>query len=294
MSSKDTEVLVEEVYENPEKPAILFAFDGTIMDTGPAILASYRHTFAHFHRSGQFTKEAAKEVINSPVNAMFAKYMPEEDTKKCVAEYNYYQRNHLIDLIQPMHGAMDLLKMLKEDGYTIGIVSVRERASLVELLQKNNMEHYIDVIIGSSQGSQEQLSEENILLACKLMHAKTCIYISDNANNIRIGKACGTFTIGYINAPQDTMSMADAGPDFLTGDFAQIAKLIHGEPLWYAYEVLYPETEEEKEKRERKERKAAEKKAAKEAEKAAKKAEEKAAKAEKKSSPKKKKEKKSE
>ena len=44
-------------------PAIIFSFDGTIMDTEPAIFASYRHIFAKFSKNRRFTAEEENKVI---------------------------------------------------------------------------------------------------------------------------------------------------------------------------------------------------------------------------------------
>ena len=73
---------------------------------------------------------------------------PEEDTKRMVDEYNSWQKNHLSDLIQPMHGIKDLLKWLKKHEYKIATVSTRERASIVDLLEHAHLIQYFDVIIG--------------------------------------------------------------------------------------------------------------------------------------------------
>ena len=37
--------------ENKEKPVIVLSFDGTVMDTEPAIIATYRELFDRHHKN---------------------------------------------------------------------------------------------------------------------------------------------------------------------------------------------------------------------------------------------------
>ncbi len=275
------------------KPAILFNFDGTIMHTEPAVLATYRELFSKYNKGNEFTRETANEVLGAQLDTILEKYFPGKNTEKLADEYRSYQSAHLRNLIQPMKGAIDFLKWLKQEGYRTGVISTRDRASIVEQMQHTEMLQYMDVIIGLDYTKNEDLDAENLLKACMLMKTKCAIYIGDNAADITTAQTCGCFTIGFISNREKTYEMVEAGPDFLTSDFKQVRKLLEGEPLWIAYELIWPEElklriekrekaerkaeklrkeKEKAEKKARKERKAAEKKEAEE-KKAAKKAE---------------------
>ncbi|MCR5230197.1 MAG: HAD family hydrolase [Solobacterium sp.] len=297
MEKKDKKAAKELLKRSEElgKPAILFNFDGTVMHTEPAVLATYRELFSKYDRGNEFTRETEHEVLGTQLDTILRKYFPGKNTEKLVDEYRSYQSAHLRNLIQPTKGAKDFLKWLKQEGYRTGVISTRDRASIVEQLQHTDMLQYMDVIIGLDYTKNEDLDPDNMLKACMLLKTKCAIYIGGSASDIKVAQTCGCFTIGFLSNRERTYELVEAGPDFLTSDFKQVRKLLEGEPLWIAYELLWPEElklkiekqekaerkaeklrkeKEKAEKKARKERKAAEKKEAEE-KKAARKAEKK-------------------
>lgn len=53
--------------ENKEKPVIVLSFDGTVMDTEPAIIATYRELFDRHHKNELFTKEIQLAALDDSV-----------------------------------------------------------------------------------------------------------------------------------------------------------------------------------------------------------------------------------
>lgn len=245
---KDNEVL--ETVE--EKPVIVLSFDGTVMDTEPAIIATYRELFDRHHKNELFTKEIQLAALDDSVYAVMQYCFPEEDTKKMVQEYNSWQRNHLSDLIQPMHGIKDLLKWLKKHDYKIATVSTRERASIVELLEHAHLIQYFDVIIGGKKSNT--VDTDGLFMALRLLDAKSCVYISDSSADIMVGKDAGVFTVGFASNADKAKAIVEERPDFATADLMQVKKLLKGEALWLAYDIHYPQENSETKKKVKKDR----------------------------------------
>lgn len=242
-----------------EKPVVVLSFDGTVMDTEPAILATYRELFDRHNKNDMFTKEIQLAALDDSVYSVMEYCFPEEDTKKMVQEYNSWQRNHLSDLIQPMHFIRDLLKWLKKHEYKIATVSSRERASVIELLEHARLMQYFDVVIGGTNSKKDNTSTSGLFTALKLLDAKSCVYVSDSSAEIMIGKDAGVFTVGFAHNPDKANSIVDEKPDFVTADLIQIKKLLKGEALWLAYEIQYPNLEEIKAKEQKRAKKKEEK-----------------------------------
>lgn len=252
-----------------EKPAILFSFDGTVMDTEAAILATYRHIFADYGIGDALSGDRGLAVLDKPVDEVLHEYLPDENLDKLTDEYNSWQETHLINLIQPMKGIRELLEWLKKKGYTVGIASTRMRESIVTLLEHTQLMQYFDVIIGAKKQNSSHVHLDAILTACRLMHAHRCIFIGDSAADIDAGMRAGAYTIGYVSNPAKSQLIIETGPDFVTTDFAQVKKLLQGEALWLAYELIDPEKEaaeqaKAEKKAKKKEKKAADKKKKKE------------------------------
>ncbi len=223
-------------------PAVIFSFDGTVMDTEPAIFASYRQMFSQFGNGRRFTAKEEERVIGQPSVKMLQEFFPDDDVDKIIKEYRTYQYYHLSDLIQPMPGIRDFLKWLKENHYPIGIISSRNRGSIMNMLEHAGLMQYIDVIIASATKEHEFSGSESLRMASKLLKKKVCIYIGHTAAHILNGHLVGAFTIAYNSNPKMLYEIIEAGPDFVTADYRQIRKLLEGEPLWLAYEIYDAET----------------------------------------------------
>ena len=148
MNKKDKKF--RKMEQEAPRPAVLFDFDGTLMDTDIAVIAAYREIFDRYKKGMEFTREVESEALTTVPEVMMKKYFPEQDPKAMVAEYRAYQDYHLRDLIQPMKGVVDFLIWLKESGYKVGIVSVKERSAVMDLLEHSNMAQLIDVVIGNA------------------------------------------------------------------------------------------------------------------------------------------------
>ena len=222
-------------------PAIIFSFDGTVMDTEPAIFASYRQMFSQFGNGRRFTEKEEERVVGQPSVKMLEEFFPDEDIDHVMKEYRMYQYYHLSDLIQPMPGIRDFLKWLKENDYPIGIISSRNRASIVNMLEHAGLMQYIDVIIASTTKEHEFSGSESLRMAAKLLKKKVCIYIGHTPTHILNGHMVGVFTIAFNSNPKMLYQIIETGPDFVTADYKQIIKLLKGQPLWLAYEIYEPQ-----------------------------------------------------
>ncbi len=226
--------------EPASKPAIVFDFDGTLMDTDPAVIVSYRYLFDKYKKAEQFTQETEFEVTDEVPAKIMKKYFPRKNTEKCVYEYLIYQHDHMRDLIQPMKDVETLLAYLKKQGYPVLLVSGRNEESLYALLDSSGLTGYFDQITALQNNDNLESGEmqsTDLVNACKAVNAEHAVYISDNAANIAAARAGGAFTVGFLSDTRKTAHLVEAGPDFMTGEMLQIKKLLNGEPYWMAYEL---------------------------------------------------------
>lgn len=237
MKKNKTEV-VETIDESLiEKPAVIFDFDGTLMDTDSADILTYRALFDKNKRAKKFTKEVEDEVTESSIEKILDKYFPDKSPKKLAKEFADYQTKHLTDLIQPMHGVKRLLKWLKEDGCQVAVISYRTQKNLTELLSTRGLTESFDAIVGTKKVKDAELVPDDIIRVCEFLKANHCIYISANSLNIEAAKKAGAYTVAYISDSNKTNRMIEAQADFNTADMGQIEMLVSGEPYWIAYEL---------------------------------------------------------
>jgi len=226
-----------------EKPAIVFRFDGTLMDTTPAVLASWRHVFAKYDPSFDFSREVQIMALNESTMEMAMSYLPKEDPREVANEFRTWQLDHLKSMIAPVKGAKDLLKWLKKEGYRTAVISNRDRFFMMELLEHGGLAEYLDVVVGKYDSMDGRFDASNVVKASKLLHTDNVIYVGDSGSRVMAAKYLGAYAIGILGEYGNTADMIEAGADFLTANIMDVKKILQGEPLWKDCHLTDPQQE---------------------------------------------------
>ena len=206
--------------------AMLFDFDGTLMDTEKAVLDTLEEIFRRYRTKEEFTNEVKVEVLGPPLYDSILKYFPEEDTEKLVMEYRDYQKAHLNETVSIMKHAVELVDTLKEKGYKVGFVSTRRFDSMVHILDLFSLTSKFDVIIGADNVTKNKPSPEGILLACDKLNLEKSVYVGDSVTDIQAGKAANSITVAYISNINKKNALLNEKPDYITDDLLEILQII--------------------------------------------------------------------
>ncbi len=208
------------------KPAVLFDFDGTLMDSGNAVIASYTHVFEVFGDPADFTEERKTEVMGPPLDAMMRRFFPDHDAEEVIREYRSFQKKHLEELMKPMDHAPELLAWLKEEGYPVGIVTSRIRPSLEHILELFDLRRYFAVLVCPDDGIAPKPSPEGILLACRLLKAEKSIYAGDSLSDLKAGRNAGSTIIAVMSLPGRDEELKAFRPDYAVHDLLEIREIL--------------------------------------------------------------------
>ncbi len=221
------------LFKNP-KPVILFDLDGTLLDTEPAIIETYRRLFEKYQTVEEFTRDKQLSVLGPSLKTMFPKYFPGHDVNKLIEEYRVINMDIHAEFVKPMKHAVYLLNSLKMQGYKLGIVSTKKKDVILYGLDLYDMQHYFDVIIGEDNVKRGKPSPEGILTACRLMDVShdSCIYVGDSPMDIQAAKNAGVFSIGYIFNQERIQILLDEKPNRVIKDLIEIEEIIKEDHLW--------------------------------------------------------------
>ena len=206
--------------------AVLFDFDGTVMDTEPAIIASYYHVFELHRTRDDFTPELQVEVLGPALDVEMKKFFPEIPVDTCLQEYRDFQNAHIQELIQPMEHAMDLFVWLKEEGFPTGLISTRLSQSLRHISQLTGMDQYVDIMIGHDEVVNDKPDPEGILLAMKDLQCTRSIFVGDSTTDIKAGKNAGSCTVAALTKPEKEEALRASNPDDCVYDLLDLKKII--------------------------------------------------------------------
>ena len=208
--------------------AVLFDFDGTLIDTEPAILYSYGKLFETYRSKEEFIPEYQVAVLGPSIDSMIALYFPNEDTQKLVDEYRHIQKEHMEELTTLMPHALELLKWLKEEGYPTSLVSSRRRDSIDNVLNFLHLNAYFEFNVGYDEVKEEKPHPEGILKAMEYYGCEKGIYIGDSPNDILAGQNANIPTVGYVSKEEKRYAIAQCEPTYLITDLMEVKEILEG------------------------------------------------------------------
>lgn len=208
---------------------ILFDYDGTIMDTAPLIIASYRELF-RLHRTVEEFDEQKQLAVQGPsLKEMFEKYFPGLDVEELITEYRTYQNAHVQELLRLFPDTKEVLDYFEEMGMPMGLVSSRKTDIMTYHLEFMVLKKYFSIVIGTDQVKKDKPDPEGILKACDLwkVDPKDCVYVGDSLTDILAGKAAGTYTIAVVSNPKKEEALKQTNPDELVLELKSLTQLIN-------------------------------------------------------------------
>ncbi len=207
-------------------PAVLFDFDGTLMDSEPAVISSYCHVFEIYATPEEFTDDRKTEVLGPPLEVEMRKFFPDADVFEVMEEYRKFQEQHLRELMKPMSGAVELLSWLKEEGYPVGIVTSRLRKSLELILKEFELDQYFEVLVCQDDHQKPKPAPDGILYAMEHLGCSESVYVGDSVSDLLAGRNAGSTVIAALTKIEKEQGLIDFGPDHAVYDLAEIRQIL--------------------------------------------------------------------
>lgn len=183
-------------FRNRRTDTVLFDFDGTLFDTDPAIIASFRYSLGEFG-----VKEVSERKLRADFGGLLsdvmAKYRREfaidadlDDMIKC---YRDYHRSIFEEKITCYDGVPELLENLATSGYTLAVLTSRKRHTTEIGLKKYGFGKYFTAVQTSDDcpyAKPDRRAAETLLSALG-KEPSSAVIIGDSAYDIGCGKNLG-------------------------------------------------------------------------------------------------------
>ncbi len=177
-------------------PVVLFDLDGTIVDSGWMILASYRHA-----TKTVLGREFPDEVLMARVGAgHLEEQMSEFDAEKAAELAHVYREFYapLHSELQAFPGMLDLLERLDREGRQLGVVSAKRHDVVQLAFDALGFGDRMDVVVGSDEAPRGKPYPDQILVALERLDAEPdeTAYVGDAPFDVAAAKAAGVHAIG--------------------------------------------------------------------------------------------------
>jgi pyrophosphatase PpaX len=175
---------------------VLFDLDGTLIDSGPIILASMQHAVRTVLDREIAYEELAATVGGQGLVAQMAELDPDR-----VDELIEVYREHndpLHDTLEAFAGMVDVLPRLRADGRRLGIVTAKRHRTVALAFDRFPwLEELFEVVIAHEDTARHKPDPDPVLLALKRLEAtpSESAYVGDSPFDIRAAKAAGAFAV---------------------------------------------------------------------------------------------------
>ena len=132
--------------------AVLFDFDGTLIDTNGYIVDSWKYASEKIFGKMVFDVSYLATHFGTPLEFAVEETIKHYNiegysVEELCALYREYQKENPTKIGVPFEGITELLKELKEKGIKVGVVTSRTKPTTIAALELNEIDKYFDVII---------------------------------------------------------------------------------------------------------------------------------------------------
>jgi pyrophosphatase PpaX len=193
-------------------PVVLFDLDGTVVDSGPIILASMRYA-TRTVLGREIPDDRLMATVGGPgLEAQMRDLGGEENIEQLVTVYRAHNEP-LHDGLQLFAGMDDVLIRLKEEGRRLGLVSAKRRTTVELAFAATSIGHLFDVVVGGDEAPRQKPAPDPLLLALERLGERPAdaVYVGDSPFDMAAAKSGGLHAIGVTwGGVHDRSLLADA------------------------------------------------------------------------------------
>lgn len=180
------------------RDVVLFDLDGTVLDTHDAILDSMRYATRKV-LNRVIPDEVLLAEVGQPLVTQMRTFAPDEETAQELL-VAYRSRNE-VDLDQktaPFSGIEQLVRALKNKGFTVAIVTSKREVLASESLKSFGMYDLFARVNGMESSAGHKPDPDPLLQAAKDLRASTdrCMYIGDSPYDLQAANAARIPCVG--------------------------------------------------------------------------------------------------
>jgi phosphoglycolate phosphatase len=196
--------------EKKKYRAVLFDLDGTLMDTLAGLTQLVNLVREDFEKP-PISEEEVSRYIGKGVKILIERSMTRSMDGKLdpatfrVAEISMdkHVRAGTYDRGRLFPGVKEAVLRLKEEGYTVGIVTNKAYGMTLEELRCNGVSDLFDVVVGGDTAAHPKPYPDPLLLAAERigLEPKDCVFVGDSGNDseaaYRAGMPCILVRTGW-------------------------------------------------------------------------------------------------
>jgi len=208
--------------------AVLFDLDGTVVDTIPHILASFRHATAEV-LGAALSDEVLLHHVGVPL-ARQMRYFTEDEAEadRLLASYRAFNHKTHDDMARLYPNTLSALTALHGAGMPMGIVTSKSRAMAERAIALFDLGKFFKVLVTADDTDYHKPHPLPVQRGAELLGFEPVrlVYVGDSPADIESGKGAGTATVGAAWGVASKERLLAAGPDAIIEDIGDLPALL--------------------------------------------------------------------
>lgn len=206
--------------------ALLFDFDGTLVDTNELIIQSFLEVFGEKF-PGQFTRNDCIQLIGPSLRQTFEHFTP-NNVEEMITKYRAFNEAHYDELVKEFDGVVETLHELHEMGIRLVIVSSKIHDNIVLGLQKLGIDKLFEYVVGADDVTNVKPHPEPIEKALQYLQLskEEVIMIGDNSHDIEGGQNAGVRTAGVSWTIRGVEYLQTFNPDYMLAQMSDLITIV--------------------------------------------------------------------
>jgi len=208
--------------------AVLFDFDGTLIDSTRLIIESYHHTM-RIHRGTTLPDSEWIAGLGTPLRVQFRRFTDDPaEVQRMIETYREWNLAHHDEMVRAFPGAVDAVTGLKAKGAQLGIVTSKNRHGVERGLTLCGFDGLFDEIVTSDDLEASKPDPAPVLAALARLDvpALSALFVGDSPHDIAAGRDAGTRTAACLWGPFERDTLAAERPDYWLNSFRELVPLV--------------------------------------------------------------------
>ena len=183
--------------------AAVFDFDYTLADSSPGCVECVNYALQQMGLAPQ-PGENICHTIGLSLKETFATLVGDRDGTRC-DEFSrlFVQRADqvMVDLTVMYESAHGTMAALRDHGLRLGIVSTKYRYRIEQVLERENLRSFFDVVIGGEDVTEHKPHPAGLLEALRRLEcsAPSTVYVGDSVVDAEVAKRAGVPFIAVLS-----------------------------------------------------------------------------------------------